>query len=64
MAFECDPMIVLQNEILKTEQFRSKLKTTKKKRFQSEKDDFINDYSDQEFINDFISTSDFYPERD
>lgn len=64
MSFERDPMRILQNEILKTKEARIKLKSGKKRNFNFNDDESFYETSDQEFINDYIRTSDYFPECD
>ena len=62
MAYESDPLRVLQNEILKTRDAKLNPKPNRKYRFKLD-DEYINDNSDQDFINEYVSMSEFFPEK-
>lgn len=64
MSFERDPAIVLQNEILKTREAKLNPKLPKKRGFKLNEYDYIQEFSDQDFVSEYVAFSDYYPERD
>lgn len=59
MTFERDPIIILHNEILKTQELKKKFAKNKNYQVRKKSEDYLYENSDQDFINDYVNMSGF-----